>query len=281
MSDSPEPPRTAVVLRNVVSMRDAPRADGEIVSQAIYGEAVDLIRTEGAFTLVRTPDAYEGWLPDAAVSRQPLRREPDVPAATRMRVTTLFEPVYDGSLPGSRQRTLLTIGTHVSAAGDVDPLSGLAKLVTPTGGLLWICQTGMEPESCAPGVSADRLAEYALRFVGVPYLWGGRTPFGIDCSGFTQRVYALCGVMIPRDAHQQAAWTGFQRVDDQQLRAGDLLFFGGDEDPRGRGITHVGMALDPPLFVHSAGGLGVSVASLRETPYARPYRGARRYRNGG
>ncbi|MBM3494460.1 MAG: NlpC/P60 family protein, partial [Armatimonadetes bacterium] len=116
----------------------------------------------------------------------------------------------------------------------------------------------------------------ARRLVGVPYLWGGRTPFGIDCSGFTQLVFRLSGVALPRDAYQQADWPGLAPVSESDIAPGDLVFFGGDLDPRGRGITHVGIALEPPLFIHSAGGIGVTISSLLNEPYARNLRRAGR-----
>ena len=70
------------------------------------------------------------------------------------------------------------------------------------------------------------------RFLGVTYLWGGRSSLGFDCSGFTQMLVRSRGINMPRDADLQAAWSGVVPVDRKHLQAGDLLFFGSSPDPR-------------------------------------------------
>jgi len=94
-------------------------------------------------------------------------------------------------------------------------------------------------------------------------------------------VYALCGVTLPRDAYQQAAWAGARVLGDETMRAGDLVFFAGDKDPLERGITHVGVVLEPPHFVHASGNAGVAVSSLDADPYRRQLRCATRLRETG
>jgi len=93
-----------------------------------------------------------------------------------------------------------------------------------------------------------KVIEYALQFINAPYLWGGRSPFGIDCSGFSQVVYSLCGYKIPRDAYQQAE-EGFNVEFVELTEPGDLAFFDNEE---GR-ITHVGIVTEPGLIIHASG----------------------------
>jgi gamma-D-glutamyl-L-lysine dipeptidyl-peptidase len=95
--------------------------------------------------------------------------------------------------------------------------------------------------------SRDHLVGYAMNYLNAPYLWGGRTPFGIDCSGFTQMVYALVGVPILRDAYQQAQQGS--EVGFIELKEGDLAFFA---NPEGR-ITHVGLVLEGRRIIHASG----------------------------
>jgi cell wall-associated NlpC family hydrolase len=87
------------------------------------------------------------------------------------------------------------------------------------------------------------LVQTARRFLGVPYLWGGTSAFGMDCSGFVQHVYGLHGLTLPRDADQQAACQGTVAVSRDEIVPGDLIFFGKH--------THVGMAISHFEFIHA------------------------------
>jgi gamma-D-glutamyl-L-lysine dipeptidyl-peptidase len=98
-----------------------------------------------------------------------------------------------------------------------------------------------------------------VAFAGTPYQWGGITPWGADCSGFVQTVFALHGVALPRDAHQQATVGGEAEGD----REGDLLFFSERLDGR---ITHVAIALGPSEFAHVALGRGGHAIERRLEP---------------
>jgi cell wall-associated NlpC family hydrolase len=108
---------------------------------------------------------------------------------------------------------------------------------------------------------AQGIVSTALHLVGTRYRSGGADPDGFDCSGFVQYVFAQQGVMVPRTVEEQAH--AGSRVDDNQLRAGDLVFF----HTSGRGPTHVGIALDATRFVHAPSARG----EVRVEPLARPY----------
>jgi gamma-D-glutamyl-L-lysine dipeptidyl-peptidase len=88
----------------------------------------------------------------------------------------------------------------------------------------------------------------AKRFLGLPYLWGGRSSYGYDCSGFTQMLVRSRGLNMPRDADLQAAWQGAEAVDRKDLRAGDLLFFGPSADH----ITHTAMYIGEGEIIQAA-----------------------------
>lgn len=94
----------------------------------------------------------------------------------------------------------------------------------------------------------DSLPQYGMKFINSPYIWGGRIPSGIDCSGFTQLVYKVSGIAIPRDSWQQAE-AGVAVSFISESKPGDLVFF---DNERGR-ITHVGMMLSEGLVIHASG----------------------------
>ncbi|MDQ3534734.1 MAG: C40 family peptidase [Bacteroidota bacterium] len=96
--------------------------------------------------------------------------------------------------------------------------------------------------------------ETALKFLNTPYLWGGKTPFGIDCSGFTQIVFKICGYKLPRDAYQQAL-VGTIVSDLEDAAPGDLAFF---TNTKGR-VFHVGIILDDKKIIHSSGKVKIDI----------------------
>jgi cell wall-associated NlpC family hydrolase len=96
--------------------------------------------------------------------------------------------------------------------------------------------------------SKNKLIENAYIYLNAPYLWGGRSPLGIDCSGFTQLLYKLNGVQLPRDASQQAK-VGQTLSFVEESEAGDLAFFDNEEG----NIIHVGMVLDNNRIIHASG----------------------------
>jgi len=101
-------------------------------------------------------------------------------------------------------------------------------------------RTGVQPKS--------NLLETAFLYLNAPYLWGGKTPFGIDCSGFTQMVYKLNGYHLLRDASQQAS-QGIPLSFIEESEAGDLAFFDNDEGK----IIHVGIIMDDNYIIHASG----------------------------
>jgi cell wall-associated NlpC family hydrolase len=107
--------------------------------------------------------------------------------------------------------------------------------------------------------------------MGVPYVWGGTSPSGFDCSGFTQYVFRQCGYSINRTAAAQ--YSNGSYVSYDSLQAGDLVFFANTY--AASGITHVGIYIGGGQFIHCANG-GVKISSLSESYYSSRYYGARR-----
>jgi gamma-D-glutamyl-L-lysine dipeptidyl-peptidase len=117
----------------------------------------------------------------------------------------------------------------------------------------------------------------AMKYINAPYMWGGKTPFGIDCSGFTQQVYKICGYKLPRDAYQQAL-TGKIVADLEEAAPGDLAFF---TNTQGR-VFHVGIILEDNKIIHSSGKVKVDkidengIYDLEKNYYSHPLSSIRR-----
>ncbi len=119
--------------------------------------------------------------------------------------------------------------------------------------------------------SSSSIVSVAQNYMGVPYVWGGTSPSGFDCSGFTQYVFRQCGYSINRTADAQ--YSNGSYVSYDSLQAGDLVFFANTYSASG--ITHVGIYIGGGQFIHAANG-GVKISSLSESYYSSRYYGARR-----
>jgi len=241
----------AVVLRPVANMYSRPSEDADVVSQAIYGANVLLVEQREGWAHVRTGDDYTGWMPLSAL-------RPGAPYAGAGRVAEVasrFANLYREA-DVTKHAPLLTVPFETRLAVSAPPAEGAQWVAVrlPDDRPAWI-QAGDVVFDPKP---LDTLAmlELARQFVGTPYTWGGTSSFGYDCSGFTQMLERRRGVSMPRDAEPQAELSGVAPVERQDLRPGDLLYFGSSE----KHITHTGVYLGGSRFIS---------ATTHETPMVR------------
>ncbi len=236
---------TAMVRSPIAPMHGEPSIASQMISQQVGGHRVEVLDEEGDWVRARGADAYEGWMHVGFLARTP-----------------------DGSSRRSRQPSRVSLGCVTrSSTGDRRSLP-LRAILSPD-----------EVVSAGEAVEANRLAERfpadarAITrsaqelFAGTSYLWGGVTPWGADCSGLVQSVFALHGIQLPRDAWQQAERGGDAGRDVGELVAGDLLFFSDRDDGR---VTHVGIAMGDRRMVHLAlarGGYAIERLDDRRDPY--------------
>jgi len=214
------------VTAGVVAIRAAPTPDSEMVTQALHGETLRAYAEEGEFCEVQLDrDRYVGWALTEALSSPVL-------AATH-RVSALRTYVYSEPALKSAPRYLVSLGAPVVAEEQEGQWVGCARAG-------WIHETHL---AGLDHVENDQ-AGVAVRFLGTPYLWGGRESLGLDCTGLTVAAFGACGVTLPRDSDMQFGWCGTP-VDDWQspgaLRRGDLVFWKG----------HVGIMLDETRILHA------------------------------
>ena len=260
-----QPPSVAVVIEPVANMYSAPSADSDVVSQALYGNSVELEEEKEGWARIRTPDEYSGWMQLTALRRYESPDRPYASIGTTVEVASLFANVYREPNV-TRHAPLLTLPfeSKLEVSSEAEDRRWI-EVRLPDGRAAWI-QRGDVDEN--PRTLSDRATvSFAKRFLGLTYLWGGTSTFGYDCSGFTQMLVRRRGVLMPRDADLQAAWTGVTSVDRRKLRAGDLLFFG--ESPQK--ITHTGMWIGHGKFIHDTthGQPGVQISRLRDQPWTK------------
>lgn len=257
----------AVVIVPVANMYSSASEDVDVVSQAILGSDLEVLEESTGWEKVRTSDQYVGWM-----HLQDLR--PLVPGGSRyatsgrvVQVSSLSANLYRET-DVTLHQPVLTVSfetrLEVIAQGQGDA-SDWFQVRLPDQRTAWI-QAG-DVDLAPRKLTIEESIALGRRFLGLTYLWGGRSSFGYDCSGFTQMLVRSRGIVMPRDADLQAAWTGTMAIDRKKLRAGDLLFFGSDRDH----ITHTGMFIGHGQFIHDTtyGHPGVQISRLGDQPWTR------------
>jgi gamma-D-glutamyl-L-lysine dipeptidyl-peptidase len=244
-----------VTAQPVANMYSAPSADSDVTSQAIYGVTVVQTKPNPApkenipegWIYVKTPDDYLGWV----------QRNQFLP----------LDPSEDYAGKDKRVVTVTNRGANVYRETDVTKHAPLLVLpfevalevtgVPAKSGERWLqvklvdgreayVQRGDVQDRTGKALTIDQAIDLAKKFLGVTYTWGGTSSFGYDCSGFMQMLMRQRGIIMPRDADVQAAWTGLVPVKREELKPGDLLYFGSSA----KDITHTGMYIGNGEFIH-------------------------------
>ncbi|WP_238381712.1 C40 family peptidase [Mucilaginibacter pedocola] len=210
-------------------MRAEPSDRSELVSQLLFGEAFEVTEYNNKWAKILTAiDSYTGWidrLQFTQLGHIAYRDLQSKPAPITYRPVTQAWKIADNSI------VFLPAGSSLAFLQGTTSYVGNNKFEI-------IGEIG----------ETDHIANVARSYLNVPYLWGGRTHFGIDCSGFTQVVYRLCGHNIQRDASMQAQ-EGTDVENLAQTKLGDLAFF---HNPEGK-VTHVGIILNNGQIIHASG----------------------------
>lgn len=219
--------RLCEVVEPQAPLRSEPRPDAPLATEALKGERVRIydINAEGWAWGQLAADGYVGWLPANALA------PPGAPPTHK--VAALRTLVFPGPSIKLPPIEALPLGAHVAIARCADQMA-----VTSSGG--YIPAAHLAPVGC---YEADFVA-VAERFVGVPYLWGGKTVLGLDCSGLVQIALTACGVSCPRDSDMQEAALGVPLAPAAglaDLKRGDFIFWKG----------HVGIVRDPETLIHA------------------------------
>jgi cell wall-associated NlpC family hydrolase len=239
------PPRRAVVTRPVVNMFSKPSSGSDVVSQAICSTTVEIVKSHGAWSNIRTPDDYTGWVETAALRALGGASYPATQRAAQ--IESLRAHVYrEASVTKHAPLVSVPFEARLEVLREKDDEDGRWIEVRLPGGTTGWVQSGdvsLDPKT----LEIPDLAELSRRFLGLPYTWGGSSAQGYDCSGFTQMLCRRGGVNIPRDAQPQADWTGMTKVERADLQPGDLLYFGASATK----ISHTGFYLGGGQFIHA------------------------------
>lgn len=245
-----------IITVSVANMRSDPGEDAELSSQVLMGSVVKILKKKGGWVYIQSPDKYLGWADPDQLLRVTESAAKEWTNAKRVFVTSYFGFVLQGPDAQSFPVCDITGGAVLKDLGTTGEWTkvGLADGRTgfiPKKSVIDYAQWGEQLRPVADNI--ERTGRYLM---GVPYLWGGTSPKGVDCSGFTRTVFLLNGQQLNRDANQQAEQG--EEIEPgaqfENLRKGDLLFFGRKADEkRPERIVHVGIYLGDRLFIHSSG----------------------------
>ncbi|MCB0635730.1 MAG: C40 family peptidase [Lewinella sp.] len=248
----------ALVRQSVANLRTEPRHGAELTTQALMGTPLRVFKQEGDWYLVQTPDGYIAWLDSGGLARRDSLGMSNWRQASRLLYRGEFAEVLPAPSPASGPPLCdLTPGAILEvldAMAGPPPVYRAVRLPDGRKGYLFAPNTvDLNPWLQRSSTDTAAIFRTAARFTGRPYLWGGTSPKGMDCSGFTKTVYFLNGFIIPRDASQQVHAGEDVALDENlsDVQPGDFLFFGNYREDGSERITHVGLYLGEGRFIHS------------------------------
>ncbi len=275
----------AVVNNSVANLRSEGKHAAELATQALLGTPLKVLKTNGDFYLVQTPDHYLSWVDHGGIKLMGMMDYERWLGSEKLIYMQAYGFVFSDK---KREKNVadLVLGSMLKINSQDDEVyfvefpDGRTGLVDKKEAMLfadWL-------EKLQPG--PELIEKYSRELMGVPYLWGGTSAKGLDCSGFTKTVYFMNGFIIPRDASQQI-FAG--KIVDPDLKfeglvKGDLLFFGNKATPdKKQKVTHVGIWLGNGEFIHASKQVRVSSVNQGSPLYDKAnvdkYLGSRRYLN--
>lgn len=249
-----------------------------VVTQARLSEPIRILEEEDYWYYVEMSDGYRGWVHSKNVEKVEEGTWHKLLESPYVLITRSFSPILsftdpiaiNGAVMATRIRLLgENVANYIVAlpGGHAGLLSKKAGFIIPSFEEI-------------PKGSYENIIRTGQSFIGLPYFWGGTTPYGFDCSGFVQTLFLMNGCKLPRDASEQYEFEGGRVVKDRRdLKKGDVVFF----STYAPGPSHVGIYIGNEEYIHSSGKTGVTINSFN--PQAPNYRedldkkylGARRY----
>jgi cell wall-associated NlpC family hydrolase len=257
---------------SVANGRENPGHAAEMGTQILMGNVFTVLKQSNSWFLVQSSDRYLSWVQRGAFVRCAKERVDAWNSSSRLLVTAYEDCILTEQKPDAQPVCDVVTGCLVKKVGEDGEWFKVELPDQRTGFLLKSSARDYAEWKAACRPSADGIERTAKTFLGRPYLWGGNSPKGMDCSGFTKLTYFLNGIELNRNASQQVLQGTEVPIDPDlsQLKKGDLLFFGfrgrrgqgpgqGEEGfsdvpvpVRGPRVTHVGIYLGDKQFIHSS-----------------------------
>ena len=250
-----------VISNSVANLRGEGKHSAELVTQATLGTPVKVWKKQDSWYLIQTPDAYLSWVDAGGIQTMDKAQFENWKTSEKMIYKNAYGQSYEENSTESKPVSDLVAGSVLEL---VENGKDFYEVKYPDDRIAYISKTEAELYSdWLSGLEASEssLVNTADKLMGLPYLWGGTSSKGVDCSGFTKTVYFMNGMILPRDASQQIhEGTLVDSIGEfNKLAVGDLLFFGRKAtDTTKERVVHVGMWIGENEFIHSSGSVRVS-----------------------
>ncbi|MEN6323112.1 MAG: C40 family peptidase [Proteiniphilum sp.] len=244
-----------IIYNSAGTLRAEPRYGAELVSQALLGMPVRILERKGGWRRVQTPDRYIGWMNGSVVPMTDTQWQQYL-KLPKVIVTSLYVRSFEDT-----NKEALPVSDLV--AGDMlvmKPAKGeFYQVQYPDGREAFVKKSDVMTVSDwlkNNRLTGESIVNTAKQLLGVPYLWGGTSTKGMDCSGFTKQVYWMHGIVLARDASQQVRYGRLidETSDFSNVLPGDLVFFGTKataDNPKER-VVHVGIYIGDRRFIHAS-----------------------------
>lgn len=243
-----------IISVSVANLRSKPAHSAELVSQAVMGTPVRILKKKRDWLFVQTPDHYLSWTNSSSLVEHTEQEMELWKRSDRVMFTGQYGVIYGDD---SQRISDLVAGCIVKGKPGKgkylqlelpDGRKGIAEATLFRDFTIW--------REAAPALP-ENLVQAAREFIGIPYMWGGTSSKALDCSGFTKTVWFLNGIVLERDASQQYKYGEVTDagLEQQNLRPGDLLFFGKKDPLR---IIHVGIYAGNREVIHASGKVWVN-----------------------
>lgn len=249
----------AIIRDTVISLKAKPGNDAETVTQTILGDIVSVKEVADRWYFIMNPDGYFGWVEISSLA--PV--DDKILSYPVVIVNDLIADIMNSPSSEGMSLKKAVMGTGLPL---IEKEEDWSEVMLPEGRSGWLKNSQLLFKQNPPQ-PAGRIVETAKKYETVPYLWGGTTALGVDCSGFIFRVYQMNGYTIPRDAESQFYYC--EQKSDEELIPGDLVFF----TTYLEGPSHVGIYLGNRNFIHASSSKGVTVSSLDMEYYKARYLG--------
>tara|TARA_B100000809_G_C15079768_1_gene509219 strand:+ start:425 stop:1612 length:1188 start_codon:yes stop_codon:yes gene_type:complete len=276
----------AVARNSVINIRSNPKHSAELGTQGLLGMSLKVLDKKGDFYRIQTPDNYISWVDKGGITKMNKEVFDSWNASKKIIFTKNFGYVYINASENSQIVSDITLGGLLQYISEDNQFY---KVKYPDNRIGFIKkEAGIIYNSWLQNLvsSKENIEMIAKKMDGFPYLWGGTSSKGMDCSGFTKMVYLMNGLIIPRDASQQinAGKTVDIDLTFNSLEKGDLLFFGRAATPdKKQRVQHVGIWLgnDKMEFIHASGNVHLSSMDAQQPHYdemnKNRYLGSKRY----